>query len=207
MTDGYTRPKSKALFDHIRMDILRGKHTAGKWLKQIELEEQYNATRSDVRAALSSLAERGIVEYVRNRGYRIFDRRPEEIQDIVEMIVVLEAACATAIVERATDKDIEELTALANDFNNLIESGDLAHLRLSNYHFHARLNALTSNQRMANEIRNLRECCAVIPFARYTTFEGLKESNKEHFEIIEAVKQRNAKLLASLIKKHTTHTL
>tara|TARA_B100001939_G_scaffold300374_1_gene276295 strand:- start:6702 stop:7325 length:624 start_codon:yes stop_codon:yes gene_type:complete len=205
MLEVNTRPKSTALYERIRKHILEGQYFPGQWLKQADLEESYNASRSEVRAALSTLAERGIVEYIKNRGFRIFNRSPEEIREIVEMIVVLEAAAAPGIVKNATDKDIDELEKLAQKFDSLIISASHAELRLTNYRFHDMLNSLCGNNLMAQTIRNLRECCVSGPFQRYTTFSGLQESSCEHFDIVSAVRKRDAGALESLLRQHATH--
>ena len=206
MLEVHTRPKSKDLFDHIREHILQGHYFPGQWLKQAELETFYQASRSEVRAALSSLSERGIVEYVKNRGFRVFNRSPEEIREIVEMITVLEGVAAHTIVDTATKEDIAALKDLADQFENLITSGSHAELRLTNYRFHDKLNSLCGNRLMAQTIRHLRECCVSGPFERYTTFDGLKASSKEHYQIIKLLKTRDAKALEKLLKQHSSQT-
>ncbi len=206
MVEVHTRPKSRVLFESIREHILEGRYFPGQWLKQAELERTYDASRSEVRAALSSLAERGIVEYTQNRGFRVFNREPGEIEDIVEMIVALEGAAAVSIARNAGPDDIAELEALARQFDDLTRKGSHAELRLANYRFHDRLNSLCGNAIMAETIRKLRECCVSGPFARYTTFEGLTASSQEHFAIIEALKAGDRERLLDLLRQHTTNS-
>lgn len=202
----HTRPKSKPVFDRLRAHVLEGHFPPGQWLKQVELEALYGATRSEIRAALSSLAERGMVEYAKNRGFRIFNRSPEEIRDIVEMITVLEAASAPGIVKVADSAAIADLSALANAFDDLIESGSHAELRLLNYRFHSQLNQLSGNSLIARTVQNLRECCISGPFGRYTSYEGLKASSREHFGIIRLIEARDAEGLAAMLREHSSHT-
>lgn len=201
-----TRPKSQALFGQVRARILEGHHPPGQWLKQADLEAQYGATRSEVRAVLSSLAERGIVEYVRNRGFRVYARTESEIADIVEMIVALEGAAARHIAERADPDSIAELEQCADEFERLIRSGNLADLRIANYRFHERVIALCGNARLARTVRNLRECCASGPEARYATFDGLQQSNREHHDIIAAIRAGDAGGLETLMRAHATQS-
>jgi len=202
----YTRPKSKSLFDRVRAHILEGVFPPGHWLKQAELEDRYAASRSEVRAALSSLADRGVVEYVHNRGFRVYDRSPQEINDIIEMIMVLEGAAADSMVQRVDEAAMANLTDLAEQFDALIAGGSHADLRLLNYRFHSELNALGANALMARTIQNLRECCISGPFGRYTTYQGLSASAAEHFGILEALKTRDGKRLAKLLRDHSSHT-
>lgn len=203
--DVTTRPKSEALFDRMRAHILEGRFLPGQWLKQADLESLYDAGRSEVRAALSSLSDRGLVEYEKNLGFRVSNRGPEDIRDVTEMIVVLEAASVPAMVANVTDADLAELDGLARQFEELTRRGNHAELRLANYTFHARLNALGRNKMMAQVIQNLRECCVVGPFSRYASFDGLQASSAEHFAILAALRARDAAGLADLMRAHASH--
>jgi len=205
--DVHTRPKSKALFDRLRDHILEGRYFPGQWLKQAELEAAYNATRSDVRAALSSLSERGVVEYVKNQGFRVFSRSDEEIGEITEMIAILERAAVPKIIENITDEGIDELEELATTFHELITQGSHADLRLANYHIHNRLNSFCGSKLLMQTVQHLRECCISGPFERYSTFAGLSESSREHFAILKALRDRDAAEFGRLIGEHSTQSL
>lgn len=202
----YTRPKSKPVYDRLRAHILEGHFPPGQWLKQADLEAKYNATRNDVRAALSALTEKGMVEYVKNQGFRVFARSADEIRDIVQIITVLETAAAPGMVAHVTPARLKELTALARRFDAQIGKASHSDLRMINYQFHSRLNALSGNARMAGIVQNLRENCISGPFGRYTTYEGLQASSREHFEILDALNARDAARLAGLLQSHASHT-
>ncbi|MFC3052905.1 GntR family transcriptional regulator [Kordiimonas pumila] len=202
----HTRPKSQALFENIRAKILEGHHPSGQWLKQADLESQYGASRSDVRSALSSLAERGVVEYVKNRGFRVFTRSTEELDEIAEMIAALETAAADSIIENATVQDMVETREIAKRFESLIRQGSQAELRIENYRFHDKIISMCGNKLIARTVRHLRECCASGPEVRYMTFDGLQKSNKEHFEIIEAIETDNAVALRNRLAAHAVQS-
>lgn len=200
----HTRPKSQALFESIRAKILSGQHPAGQWLKQADLESEYGATRSEVRGALSSLAERGVVEYVKNRGFRVFSRTEEEINEIAEMILALELAVAEQIIQNATSEDVEALRQNAADFEEVMRSGRQADLRVANYGFHGVVIDLCGNKLIARTVKHLRECCASGPEVNYLTMDGLNKSNAEHYEIIAAIEAKDSAELTACFNKHSS---
>lgn len=200
-----TRPKSKPVFDLIRSHILEGRFHPGQWLKQADLESAYDASRSEIRAALTTLSERGIVEHAVNQGFRVSDRSHEEIQEMVEIIVTLERFNADSVVANATKANIAELEKLAEEFSTLIENGRHAELRLANYNFHSYLNGLGSNKTLAYTAQRMRECCIIGPFGRYTTYKGLQESNAEHFRIIDFLKKKDVEGFRVLLTEHSSH--
>ena len=71
MTSATQKPK-RQLATEIATAIRDGAYRPGEWLRQIDLEEEFQAKRFDVRAALAELALRKTVEdafgYVRVRG-------------------------------------------------------------------------------------------------------------------------------------------
>lgn len=201
-----TRQKFTALSDRIREHILEGRYFPGQWLKQTELENFYKASRSDVRGALLTLSERGVVEYIKNHGFRVFSRSDEEIREIVDMIAILECAAAPRIVANITEDGLNEVELLVNVFRDLIPSGSHAALRLANYHIHDKLNFYCGNDLLMKTVRHLRECCITGPFERYSTFAGLTESNREHFAILDALRRRDVAEFQALIKSHSTQT-
>ena len=205
MNEVHTRPKSKPVFDKIRADIVEGKFHAGQWLKQADLESHYHASRSEVRAALSTLAERGMVEYVKNRGSRIFSYSEEELNEITELLEILEVAAVPGMIQRATPAAIDELQEIALRFERGIASSNAAQLRLINYEFHQKLNRLCPNRLIARNIQSLRESFISTPFDRYMTYDGLKAASAEHLEIVSLLEAGDEDALSSLIKAHVSN--
>ncbi len=200
----YTRPKSKPVFDKIRSDIVEGQFHPGQWLKQADLESRYNATRSEVRAALSALAERGMVEYVKNRGFRIYSFSEGELRDITELLEILEVSAVPGIVKCASQKHIDELRDVAIRFDKSISNSSPAELRLINYEFHQKLSGLCPNKLIARNIQSLRESFISSPFDRYMTYDGLKAASAEHLRIVELLQKGQVEQLSQLIRAHVS---
>ena len=81
-----TRPKTRQrakgeLANEIAQAIHVRAYRPGEWLRQIDLEEAFQATRFDVRTALDELAVRKAIEHVPNRGYRVaeLDRATDRV--------------------------------------------------------------------------------------------------------------------------------
>src|SRR5688572_17830809 len=73
------------LVEVMAKDIQAGVFTPGTWLKQIDLENRYGATRMEVRRALDQLASKRLVRHVPNRGYHVHaldDRQADEIREV-----------------------------------------------------------------------------------------------------------------------------
>ena len=86
----------RALANEIVDAIQLGEFRPGEWLRQIDLEEKFKATRFDVRTALDELVVRKAIEHVRNRGYRVTLLDEATSAAIREVRVIIECAAAPA---------------------------------------------------------------------------------------------------------------
>jgi Bacterial regulatory proteins, gntR family len=120
--------KRGQLADRIARDIQSGTFAPGMWLKQIDLERRYGATRLEVRAALDRLAQRRLVRHLANRGYHVFQADGREATEILAIRCMLETGVADSIVHHATPAAIAELDALARRFEDLLPHGTLIEL-------------------------------------------------------------------------------
>jgi len=60
--------------ERLRSDIVLGALRPGEWLRQIDLQDRYNCTRSAARTALATLANAHIVEHTPNPRGAALDR-------------------------------------------------------------------------------------------------------------------------------------
>ncbi len=191
-----------ALVDIMARDIQAGVFAAGAWLKQIDLERRYGATRMDVRRALDQLALKRLVRHVPNRGYHVHALDDRQADEIRELRVVLESAAAPSMVRNATAADIAELRALARRFEELILTGTLLEQYEANIAFHVRLLRLCSNRELINMALELRGRGPSAPATQWKTRARIEQSGREHFMMVDALAARDADLLRSVIAAH-----
>jgi DNA-binding GntR family transcriptional regulator len=186
----------------ILQDILTGTLPPGTWLKQIDLERRYAATRPDVRRALDRLSQKRLVEHVPNRGYHVFEpdgRRAAEVSDIR---VILETAVAGTIVSNATGDNIQKLRLLAQRFDEMVLLGTVLELYEANLAFHRELLALSGNQELVDLITEIRQRTSSAPVSQWRTRARIEQSGREHHMMIEAITARDPEELKRLTELH-----
>jgi DNA-binding GntR family transcriptional regulator len=196
----------ESLVDLMARDIQAGVFTPGTWLKQIDLENRYGATRMDVRRALDQLALKRLVRHVPNRGYHVHaldDRQADEIRDVR---VILETAAAESMVENVGTADLEDLRRLATRFDELILTGTLLEQYEANIAFHVRLLKLCSNQELVNIVMELRGRGPSAPATQWKTRARIEQSGREHFMMIDALAARDAAELRRVLTAHIRQT-
>ncbi len=199
------RPLVDDLADRLVRDIQSGRFAPGSWLKQVDLQQRYGCTRVDVRRVLDRLAQKRLVEHVRNRGYYVYadDARAEEIR---ELRLVLETGFAETITARAGRADLERLDALARQFERLISTGTLLEQYEANLAFHQALLLISGSRELVALVDDLRCRTSSAPISQWLTRERVEQSSREHFEMIEALVARDPERLREVITAHIRQT-
>jgi DNA-binding GntR family transcriptional regulator len=183
-------------------DLLAGKFSPGEWLKQADLEEAYDVNRFEVRIALAELSVRGLLEHLPNRGYRVRKHTPEDWEQLLELRSLLEVAACRVVVQRATDPQVAEFERLVKAFDEATRGGDSDRMRDLNYELHSVFYAMTGNPMLAEQIRELRERGMPGRRSIWQTVKSVKNSNEDHFEMLETLKRRDADGLAAAVYRH-----
>ena len=192
----------KSFYEQLRIDLLRGRFRPGEWLKQADLESQYGATRSEVRAALTELATRQLAEHVPNRGYRVVNHNNSQREHLYEARAIIETGAARLVVSRASDADIEKFAALVEAFDKAAEQGGHAKLRDINWQLHDAFYRFSGNDLLADQIRELRERGTFGDTGTWGTFAGVQASGADHREMLAMLRKRDSDGLAHVIYRH-----
>jgi DNA-binding GntR family transcriptional regulator len=105
----------------IKSMILTGQLKPGNKLSDQGLAAELGVSRTPVRQALSRLAQDGLVEDGRGRGYHIADLDAKQVADLYALREVLEAHAIRLAVERATAGDMQELVEVLETLDKLSE--------------------------------------------------------------------------------------
>lgn len=202
----------KSIIDYIKVNKLK----VGDILpKELELTEKLGVSRTVVREALLRLKSIGLIESKKHKGAvitnpdilgsfkKIFHPSfldTSTLTDLFEMRLALEVGIADFIINKITDKDIEEL----EEMTKTIVSGDTA-LPWSiedEKKFHGKLYEISGNG-MLLELQEM-----LIPIFQYVHQSGILEKPIfqgefiSHKELVEVLKMRDADAYRKAIRIH-----
>ncbi len=186
-------------FETLRGEILSGRLPPGTLLLQGDLARRFGVSRIPVRDLLQRLAAARLVTVEPNRGARVISLSREELQEIWDMRVLLEADLAARATRLATPAD-HDMVAHALRRSDLEagrpgwRDGDLV--------FHETLHAVARRPRQAALVRELRETCA-LHAARYDDL--VAETPRwlaDHAAIVEAFRAGDAEAAAAAVAAH-----
>jgi DNA-binding GntR family transcriptional regulator len=96
--------------------IVSGELEPGTVLRQEQLSEQFNVSRTPIREALRRLAALGLVSFVPNRGVRVRTISREELHEAFMVRAELEALATEVAAAKILPEDLEELEAAEHHF-------------------------------------------------------------------------------------------
>jgi DNA-binding GntR family transcriptional regulator len=192
------------IYDRIRDEILSCALAPGAQFHEQDLAQRYEVSKSPIRDALLRLQEQNLVEVLPRRGYRV---RPVSVADALEMYemrLLYERACAARTIDHASDADIARLDV----YRNSPAGNDMPAWIAYNRHFHIAMAGLCGNLRLARAAIDIIEHFDRLTYVSVTspdagTEAGLQRFVAEHVAIIDALKARDKRQVAALIKEHT----
>ncbi len=198
---------AKDVAAQIERDINLGRHSPGAWLKQIDLEQTYGVSRLAVRQALERLAERGQVELLPNRGYRVKEFDPQRFNNVVNIRMILEVAAAEMVVGEIDDASLARMQKSAERFASAIATGTFAEQDQANREFHREMLRACPNRDLVDLIFDLRDRIPIsMQRERYNT-SMIGRSAQEHFEMVELLRKGDRRAIAALVRRHTLGAL
>src|SRR3569833_3622035 len=97
--------------------IVSGELEPGTVLRQEQLSEQFNVSRTPIREALRRLAALGLVSFVPNRGVRVRTLSREELQEAFLVRAELEGLATEVAATKITPEQLEALDAVEKRFS------------------------------------------------------------------------------------------
>jgi DNA-binding GntR family transcriptional regulator len=190
----------------IRASIVGGELAPGEIYSAPTLAERLGVSATPVREAMLDLAKDGLVEPVRNRGFRVVVVDDEDLDEISELRHLLEVPAMGIVIARASDEELMQLFEKVGAIERAAEVPDVPEFLLADRDFHLSLLTLAGNERLVRLVGQLRTQTRLIGIKGLAESGQLMASALEHRPILEAVCRRDAPAAKTLMRQHLDHT-
>jgi DNA-binding GntR family transcriptional regulator len=187
----------------IRGLIITGQMQPDQLYSVPRLATDLGVSATPVREALLDLAREGLLEAVRNRGFRVVSLSPNELNDIFAIRVLLEVPSVAEIARAGlTSSQIEQLRILAAATKRAADQGDLIEFLETDRKFHVGLIATLGNKPLADLVETLRDRVRLHGFKNGSTKEYIAQSAIEHFQLLDALSKRDEADAVAVMRRH-----
>jgi DNA-binding GntR family transcriptional regulator len=190
----------------IRAGIIAGELAPGEIYSAAALAEGLGVSATPVREAMLDLASAGLVEPVRNRGFRVVAPDERDLDEIEQLRLLLEVPAARFAAEHATGEDTAALGGLLEAVESAAAHGDVAAYLVADRRFHIRLVECSGNRRLVRLVDQLRDQTRLVGLKPLAAAGRLSVSDSEHRAILDAVRAGDGERAEALMRVHVRHT-
>jgi DNA-binding GntR family transcriptional regulator len=202
------RPSLRAQVERaLSAAVVSGQLEPGQLLTVPTLAVEFKVSATPVREALLELARRGLVEPVRNKGFRVTEVSEQELESVAEIRMLLEPPSMRRLAPEFDPARADEMRELADRIKQGAEERDLKLYLEGDLDFHARLTSMLGNPLLTEMVNDLRARARLGNLQRMAESGHLAASAAEHHELIEALLQHDADLAEEIMRRHVGHTV
>jgi DNA-binding GntR family transcriptional regulator len=190
------------VFEQIKGMILRGEIHPGRRIIESEIALSMGISRTPVREAVHKLEAEGLLKPLPKGGYVVRGLTIPDIEDTFDIRSILESFAGYLAAMRHTEDEIIPLEVKIDEFQRYLDRGDLGRLAVVNTEFHDTLYGLSRSPRLIKMIHGLRDEIYFLRKIILNSEEMARLSNRDHRQIVEAIKQREAEKVEMQLKEH-----
>jgi len=189
------------VLERIRSDIFTCELPPGTEIRETELAERYDVSKSPVREALQRLEFEGLIETLPRKGHRVTPISISDAGDILEMRATLEVAAVRRMIATSEDSDLKALDRWRD-----ADTSSLEVFAEYNRDFHIALADLCGNGRLAEDVRRLMysydRLCVVSLSQIREDVGGFEEPLADHIKLIDAIQDRDTRTAVRIVDRH-----
>lgn len=197
---------SQQIAEQLRTMIATDELPAGARLRERELAEKLQVSRTPLREALKLLAADGLVTLLPNRGGVVTEMTPEVIQEKLQILGLMEEYAAVCACKIATDEQIGEIRALHHEMLAAYARRNRANYFRLNQRIHVGIVAAAGNHTLAQIHAQLNRQLYRYRYQGSVTSEIWHASIAEHEIIIDLLVARKGQELGEYLRRHVHHT-
>ncbi len=200
------RSLTEQVMDFVRTATASGDMRPGELYSVYQLAERLGLSRSPVRDGLLRLEEAGLVEFARNRGFRIIPTTPQDVAEIFSIRLALEVPAARRAAMACTDELAAALKALEASMACAAQAADDETFFTDDQHLHDLLLEAAGSHRareMVNRLRISTRLLGVSTAGRQRTYDDILA---EHAPIVAAVTANDPRRAGLLMSEHLATT-
>jgi DNA-binding GntR family transcriptional regulator len=196
------KPLREIVFETIRNAIISGDLKPGERVMEVQMAESLGVSRTPVREAIRKLELEGLVIMLPRKGAYVSDLSVKDLTEVMEIRASLEGLAAGLASIRIDEAEIEDLEVRALKFHKSIEDDDVDVLILRDLEFHDAIFRASRNERLIQLNNNLTEQVQRFREIYHKKVHKSKETSKEHYEIVEAISNRDVDKAEKLARIH-----
>jgi DNA-binding GntR family transcriptional regulator len=187
--------------------IISGELEPGTMVSVPVLAAQFEVSITPVREAMLNLEDRGFVESVKNKGFKVTEVSARDLHEIAQLRCWLEAPAMRLVAERLRTSSPEPYREMARRVSERAALADREAYLAAHSAFHGALLALTGNQHLVELVAELRRQTRTIGLAEQHPSEEILRSAAEHEELLDLLALGDGEAAERFMAHHIGHSI
>lgn len=189
----------------LRTQIITGQLVEGRLYSVGDFAHTLGVSATPVREALADLAQQGLVEVIRNRGFQVVALTSQDLDEILHLRIMLEVPAVERAIDLVDFAQLAEYEALVDRGYRCAVERDLAGFLDADREFHLKLLATTGNRRLVEIVDRLRDQSRLYGLVDLTV-DRLVEASSEHRDLLRAIQSKDRDAARACLIYHLEHT-
>ncbi|MEU6713298.1 GntR family transcriptional regulator [Nonomuraea sp. NPDC046802] len=189
----------------LRAALITGEMRPGVVYSAPVLAAQFGVSATPVREAMLDLAKEGLVEAVRNKGFRVTELSDRDLDELTEIRQLIEVPIVSRLADSSRAEEFERLRPIAEEIVSASERGDLLAYVDADLRFHVELLTLSGNAHLVEVVRDLRNRARLYGLAELYERGTLGDSAREHLALLDALKSGDGAAVGQIMEEHIGH--
>lgn len=189
----------------LRDALVAGEMRPGVIYSAPMLAARFGVSATPVREAMLDLVKEGMVQVVRNKGFRVTEMTDRDLDEIAEIRQLIEVPTVARLAGARPAADFEQLRPVAEEIVSAARRGDLIAYVNADLRFHLGLLGLSGNTHLVEVVRDLRGRARLYGLRGLAERGALVASAEEHVSLVEALVRGDAEAAERIMSDHIQH--
>ncbi|MCG8482538.1 MAG: GntR family transcriptional regulator [Clostridia bacterium] len=176
---------SNTVFDILREKILKGDYLPGEKIKESNIANELNVSRTPIREAFKQLEQEGLIENITNKGAFVIGFTQQDIDDMYEVRKVIEGIAMCWAIERINEEELKQLQEVYELMEFYTQKKDINKVLEINTQFHEIIYAATKSRFLSQILKAYQFYVRKGRQAGLNNEDILEETMKEHKDILD----------------------
>lgn len=195
----------ESVLERLRTAIITGEIAEGELVSAPTLGQTLGVSATPVREAMMDLAREGLVETIKNKGFRITTMTDQALDDLAAIRLLIEPPSMREVVGNIDEEGFEKLTELADASVRAAESEDLTEYLLYDREFHRLVLSYAGNAQLTELATSLRIRTRLYGLRAVASSGELGQGAREHQRLIEFLRAGDGAAAEALMRDHIGH--
>ncbi|MDN3919462.1 GntR family transcriptional regulator [Roseateles violae] len=191
----------------LRQRIYSGAHAPGELLRQVQLSQQLNVSRTPLREALRMLQSEGLVEADGPRGVCVARADRQRLLNAYALREMIDGLAARQAAERQAARARARLMPLIEQQLGTLEPWSPADYVRFNVDFHAAIIELADNEFLSGQMAVVRLTSTVFAPAVLVSRDRARPAVDEHALVVQAIAAGDGEAAERLARQHIRETI